>query len=176
RELKVRRGIFLEFLRALAGNLEDFRVLLFFYWVESCMIAFTGLGLMGIRVPVRNLVSIGILHGVAVFLVRGFYSSMGIRFGTHTLVLVLILSSMITKFTQLSWGIGLSASLLGMVTLILGESLVLPNFHKMLNMTVDQIWENPWTHVLAGYVGDILLVIVTLIVALTNFSLVRIKD
>lgn len=166
----------MDFLRALAENFEDIRVLLFFYWIESCMIAFAGLGLIGIRVPLSNIVKIGILHGVAVFIVRGFYSSMGIPFGTHTLILVLIMSLLIAKFTHLSWGIGLSASLLGMVTLILGESLVLPYFHKILNMTVDQIWENPWTHVMAGYVGDILLLVVTLLIAFTNFSLVRIKD
>lgn len=166
----------MEILRALAENFEDIRVLLFFYWVEACMLAYAGLGLLGIRVPLNEIIRIGVSHGIAVFMVRGFYSSMGIPFGTHTLILVLILSLLIAKFTHLRWGIALSASLLGMVTLILGESLILPNFHELLNLTVDQIWANPWTHVLAGYVGDILLVIVTVLIALTNFSLVQIKD
>ncbi len=165
----------METIRTLASNFDDIRVLLLFYWVEACFIAYAGIGLLGVKTETRNIIKIGILHGLAVFLVRGFYKSFGIPFGTHTLVLVFVMAYLISKFTFLPGGISLTASLLGIVTLILGESLLMPLFYKLLAMPVEQIWANPWTHVLAGYVGDALLIFVVLLVALTNFSLLRLR-
>lgn len=163
-------------LRALAANFDDYRVLLFYYWIEACFIAYVGLGLLGIRIDFRKIIRIGIFHGLTVYWVRGIYKILEIPFGTHTLILAIIMSIFISRIGRLRWGIGLTASLLGIVLLMLGESLVLPNFHKILNISLEEMWSNPWTHVLAGYVGDILLLFLALLIFITNFALVRVRD
>lgn len=166
----------METVRALASNFDDIRILLLFYWVEAAFIAYAGMGLLGIKTDTRKVIKIGILHGLAVFVIRALYKIFGIPFGTHTLILVFVMAFLISRFILLPFGISLTASLLGIVTLLLGESLLMPFFFKMLQMPVEDIWANPWTHVMAGYVGDSLLIFVVLIVALTNFSLLRLKD
>lgn len=166
----------MEILKAFAGNFADIRVLLLFYCVEAALIAYAGLGLLGVKIQFKNLIKIGIFHGLAVSIIRGLYLTFKIPFGTHTLILVLVMSILISRFGRIRFGTSLTAALLGIVTLILGESLVLPTFNKLLGVSVDQMWANPWTQILAGYVGDVLLIAVAILVWLTNFSLLRIYD
>lgn len=166
----------METFRVLASNFDDLRVLFLFYWIEACMIAYVGLGLVGVKAGFRNILKVGMTHGVAVYLIRGLYVTLGIPFGTHTLILVMVLSFLISRFCRLSFGIALTGALLGIVTLVLGESLILPHLYKIIDIPMEKIWANPWTHVLAGYVGDVLLIATAMFIALTNFSLVRLRD
>lgn len=166
----------METFRVLAANFDDLRVLFLFYWIEACMIAYVGLGLINVKTDFRNILKVGMAHGFAVYLIRGIYVTLDIPFGTHTLILVMIMSFLISIFCRLNFGIALTGALLGVVTLVLGESLILPHFHKIINIPMEKVWANPWTHLLAGYVGDILLISTAVFIALTNFSLVRLRD
>ncbi|ADG83489.1 hypothetical protein [Thermincola potens] len=166
----------MESIQQFASSLDDIKVLLLFYWVESCFIAYTGLSLIGIRIKLGKVIPVGVIHGVMVYLVRGLYKYFEIPFGTHTLILLIIMACLLTIFVRVRFGTAVTASLLGMVLLLLGEMVTMPFFYKAMNMPVEQIWANPWTHILAGYVGDSLIMLAALFTTLTGYSLIRLGD
>lgn len=166
----------MESLRALAANFDDLRVLLLFYWVEGSFIAYTGLSLLGIKLNLKRVIPIGLTHGLMIFLVRGIYKTLEIPFGTHTLILIFTMVTLLVKIGRIRPGIAVNAALLGIVLLVLGEAVTMPFFYKAMNMPVEQIWINPWTHILAGYVGNSLIILMALITSRTNFSLLKLDN
>lgn len=161
---------------ALAANFDDLRVLLLFYWVEGSLIAYTGLSLLGIKLNMKKVITIGLIHGLMIFLVRGSYKTLGIPFGTHTLILLFIIVFLFVKIGRVRPGVAVNAALLGIVLLVLGEAVTMPFFYKAMNMPVEEIWMNPWTHIMAGYAGNSLIILMAIITSRTNFSLLKLDD
>lgn len=158
-------------LEAFASSFDDIRVFLLYYWVESCLIAYVGTGLLGIKFNIKNLIKIGLIHGSAVFVIRGLYTYFGFIFGTHTLILLAVMTILLSLFVKIRPGIALASALIGVMVLILGDIVTMPYFYKLMDVPVEQIWANLWTHVLAGYVSDSVLIMTAFIISFGKVSL-----
>lgn len=166
----------MENLRALAANFSDIRVLLLYYLVESSFLAYTGLRLLGVRINFKQVISVGIIHASAVFIVRGLYTIFGLTFGTHTLILLFVMALLLNKIGRVRWGVAFTAALIGMMLITLGDMVTMPFFYQIIKIPVEEVWANPWTHILAGYVSDSILILMALAATFTNLTLLNLRD
>lgn len=156
--------------------MDDFRVLVFFYIVEGSLVGFVGLALIGIRLSWKQFLSIGILQGLVVYLVRGFYALNNIPFGTHTFLAMVGLIIILKVIARKSWGISSVAALLGFVVTILSEGLMFPIILKYMTMTYESIVMNVWRHIMMGYCGSWLLFLVAIYLGITKKALIRVEN
>lgn len=156
--------------------MDDLRVLVFFYIVEGALIGYVGTALIGIRLNLRQVTILGICHGLIVYLVRGIYTVNRIPLGTHSFFLLASLIIIIYFLTRQSWGVCTIAGLLGFIMVALSESLMLLPVFGYLKLTFEQVWADAWTHIILGYVGDWLLILVALVLFFSKKSLVDLEN
>ncbi len=156
--------------------MSDLRVLFLWYMVEGMIVSFTGMGMVGVRLNLKQCVIAGVLQGLVVWLVRGIYTINNIPFGTHTFFNLMGLAIILYFVGRRGWGVSMVAALLGFIILILSESLMLPKLWEFLQMTMEQVFANAWVHIAMGYIGDWLLFIVAALLLITKKSLINVDD
>ena len=103
--------------------MEDIRLFLFFFWVQSFLQVATGVGLFDFKFSWKRVLAAGIIHGVFVWLIRSLYVMFDIPFGTHSLILLVLLIIIIKLVVGTDWGIATGASLTSMTLVMLGSGL-----------------------------------------------------
>lgn len=156
--------------------MDDLRVLVFFYIFESAMVGFVGFALIGFRMNLRQIILVGLGQGTIVYLVRGLYKMNEIPLGTHTFFNLLGLILILYLVTRKGFGSCITGSLLGFIIVILSESLTLPILYTFLNTTVESVLSDTWSHITMGYVGDWLLLLTTILLAITRKSLISVQE
>ncbi|GAW91431.1 hypothetical protein [Calderihabitans maritimus] len=152
--------------------MEDLRVLLFLHITESFLMAATGLRLFGQNSGLKILMAIGVIHGLAVWLIRGAYLYYHIPFGTHTLILTVILFLLIRMLARVSWGEALGATLTSVSLVIIGSSIsgIIVQFY---HLNVQDIMNNTWLHVLIGHTENVFLVLLLVINSVFGFTITK---
>jgi len=151
---------------------EDLRVLLFFYMFEGGVMAYCSLALLGLRIPFKHLALVSAGGGLAVYLLRGLYAYTGIPFGSHTLLMILVMVLLYRFVAKIEWGIGTVVALLGFILVQLSEACLLVPVAGLFKISIDRILANVWLHILLGWLVELPVVILALVCALTGFRLV----
>lgn len=142
--------------------MEDIRVLLFLHIVESLLLAAVGLRLFDQRVTYGKLLLIGVIHGLIVWLVRGFYKYYGIALGSHTVVVAIFLFLLLKLLAEVSWSIALGATLVSFCLVSFGG--MIPGvIIKYFDLNIQVIFSNPWWHVLVGLTETSFLILALLL-------------
>ncbi len=155
--------------------MEDLRVLFFLHMVEGSLMAYCSLSLLRLRIPLFRLLVIGVVSGLAVYLLRGLYAYTGIPFGSHTLVMILVMVLLYRYVARIEWGVGTVAALLGFILVQLSEACLLVPVTGLFKMSIDQILANVWLHILLGWLVELPVVVLALVCALTGFHLIDLK-
>ncbi|HHX95823.1 MAG TPA: hypothetical protein GX691_08450 [Clostridia bacterium] len=155
--------------------MDDIRVFLFFYLVQTGIMVYVGLALFNIKLPRMRLALCTAILGLSLWLLRGAYALLGIPFGTHTLVLTLIFILVIKFVGGQNWGIATGATLVTMtlVTIGGGASQV---FVQVFKLTPQQILASVWLHILMGYVESVFLFVMLLLNKVFGFTIVNYLD
>lgn len=154
--------------------MDDLRVLVFYYFVEAALLGFVGMALIGIRLTPKHLVQIGLAQGLAVYFIRGIYSLLQIKPGSHTMVALVCLVLVYHLVTRQDLLLCTMASILSIVILFVSEGLIVLLLFNHLDLTYEVIASNPWRHIAMGYCGSWLAVLVAVYLAVTKKSLFKI--
>ncbi|SKA00016.1 hypothetical protein [Selenihalanaerobacter shriftii] len=87
---------------------------------ESLLLVYVGLGLINIKLSIRNYIKITILYTIGLLVVRYILNFAGI----HILILCLFLSLLFKIIAKVDWNLAIISSLLSLILLLLGEVLV----------------------------------------------------
>lgn len=153
--------------------MADLRVLFFLFMVQSVLMSLTGLRLFGINIKFRTVLLIGIIHGLAVWVVRGIYTTYEIPFGTHTIILMIVLVLLINILGKVKLGNALAVALVAVSLIMLGSALT-DALVPLLKLDGKTILENTWLHILFGYMENVFLVLFLAINGLFGFTLSKI--
>jgi len=150
--------------------MEDLRVLFFLHIVEAFLMTITGLRLFGYKGNIKIYLSIGLIHGIIVWSVRGVYLHYHIPFGTHTLILLAIYYLLVKTISKVSWGTALGAALVSFSLVLIG-GVVSGVLVQSLHLNMGDIVNNPWLHVLVGYSENVFLVLLLIVNVIYGFTL-----
>lgn len=155
--------------------MDDIRVLLFAYLVQTFLMVYVGLGLFNIYLPRPRLGLCSVLLGVGAWFIRGVYRNLGIPFGTHTLILILIFILVIRFVGRQNWGIATGTALIAMTLVLIGSG-ISQLFVQFLGLTGEQVLESVWLHILIGYVESVFLVLMLVLNKVFGFTIVNFLD
>lgn len=147
-------------------------MLFFLYMVESAMAGFTGLALIGIRIKLKQVLIVGALQGLVIYFVRGTYTMFNIPFGTHILFNLMGLIIILRFVTGHKWGVVTIGAAMAFIVTLMSESLLIPPVYEYLQLSLDQVLTDAKMHILMGYICDWLLIVTTIVMAITKKSLI----
>jgi hypothetical protein len=156
---------------------EDIRVLAFFYIEQAALMSFIGMGLIGIRLPWKKIMFIGILQGMVVYLCRGIlYSIYGLPFGTHTLVSFVSLIILFYLISKQSLGISLTATAIAFIIEMLSEGIIAPVLYNYISpLSLQTLDDNFWIHIGLSYLSAWLPLLTAAYLALAKKPLINIE-
>jgi len=152
--------------------MEDIKILFFYYLGEALLLVFVGLAFFGRRLSWPRLLAVSGAYGFSIWVVRGVYKIYGIPFGSHTLILTLLLFLWIKFIGKMDWDIAVGASLTGMTLILLGSWFTDFIVNK-LNIKWRLILDNLWLHILFGYTENIFLILMLALNKFFNFTFVK---
>ena len=155
--------------------MDDIRILLFFYLIQTTLMVYTGLALFNPSLSKTRLTICGLVLGISVWLIRGAYMLLNISFGTHTLLLTLLFIIIIKFLGNQNWGIATGATLVTMTLVTIGggiSQVLVPT----LGVTGEQIISNVWLHILMGYMESIFLIGMLFLNKVFGFTIVKFLD
>lgn len=154
--------------------MDDLRVLVFYYIVEGALIGFVGMALVGIRLTWKQLCQIGVVQGLAVYIVRGIYDTFQINHGSHVILNMLCFIIVLRLITRQRWSFCSVASFLSFIILHVSEGLLIPVLFNYLSLTYEEIVSNPWLHIAVGFCGNWLMILSAIYLAVTKKALFNI--
>lgn len=149
--------------------------LLLFYPVEAAVLAFLGLALLGIKPGLKKILTIGVLQGIAVFLIRNIYRYYDIQLGTHIFFTLAAMIIIVRYVSRIGWGEASAAAILAFIVLAVDETIGLPVTLNMVGINFKTSVNNSFWHIVIAYLGEIPIYIMAFIVGFTNFSLFKLK-
>lgn len=134
-----------------------------FYFIESTLLATAGPGLLGMRPKTGKFLLVGFLHGLSVWGVRTLYDLLEIPFGSHTIILALLLFLFLWQLAKLPVFVALCGTAISFTLLLISEPLILVPLVGYLHLTFDQIMQNSLLFFPIALTGDILLILAVII-------------
>ena len=150
--------------------MEDIRLLLFLHIPEAILITFVGMKLFGIKAKLRDILLVGLIQGLLVYLVRGIYISYKISFGTHTFITLLTLILLIRYIIKIDWGISIISTVSVESLVLIGSSFPL-KLSEFLNIPIEKQFHNPLLFASFGLTENIVVVCVGLICVINGFKI-----
>ncbi|MGI6658417.1 MAG: hypothetical protein ACOX4N_03215 [Dethiobacteraceae bacterium] len=132
--------------------------LFFLAFPEGMLTSAVGLTLINFRPHWQGAVRVGITHMLAAFFLRRLLPP-----GIHTLVITIVLVGVIMYSYRLSFKKSFAATILGLVFLVLGESITMPLFTHAFSVTMQDILADPWLRVAASLPTQLFLLLVLLL-------------
>ena len=147
----------------------DIRLLLLLHIPEAILVVFVSTYLFSIKAKIRDILLVGCVQGLLVYLVREIYINYKIPFGTHTFVTLLTLILLIRYIIKIDWGISI-ISIVSVESLVLiGASFPL-KLSDFFNIPIEKQFHNPLLFASFGLTENIVVVFVGLICVLTGFK------
>jgi hypothetical protein len=147
-----------------------------FFMVEGVIITLLSLALMGIKLDLKKVVLIGVLHGFFVYLVRGIYTLYGIPFGTHTIILLLIHIALIKYIGKAYWGEAIAGAFLSFTILFIDETLFFTPIYQIAGLDFVNVVKDPILSVVMGNIIGLPMYIVALLVYKFNLKLFDLRN
>ncbi|MFZ3172432.1 MAG: hypothetical protein WA118_10665 [Carboxydocellales bacterium] len=138
-------------------------LMVLFYFIESSLLVAAGPGLLGMRPRIGQILLVGLVHGLAVWGVRTLYQVLKIPFGSHTLILAIILFLCLWQLAKLPIFVAISGAAISVTLLLISEPLILIPFVGYLNLTFEQIMKNFLLFFPIALVGDSLLILAVIL-------------
>lgn len=158
------------------AKLSPINTMFLFFMVESFFMSIIGMGLIGIRLGIRQYLTIGIIHGFFVYVIRNIYLLNEIPFGTHTIILLLIMIILIHYVGKLSWGEAAVAGFVGIAIMLINEAIVIVPFYGYFNLKFAAVMNDRWLSVASGNAVDLPIYILGILIYKLEWSLVKIKS
>lgn len=153
--------------------LKELGIFLLFYIQVSSAEIYLGLALLGVKPGPKKILTIGLIHGFTMFVVRYTYSVLGIPLGSHFIFSILSFTLASRYVAGVGWGLSIAAMLIGSISTIFSEALLFPVYLKYMNISGDEMLSSLWLHVLGGYFGSLLIFMLAFIVGISEFSLLK---
>jgi len=151
--------------------LEDIRVLAFFYIIQAALMGFVGMALIGVRLSWKQVLLIGLMQGIVVYLCRGLCAIFGLPFGTHSFISFLSLIVLFRLVLKMRWGIDFAAASLAFITVMLSEGLTAPVLYTYAPHVFQNLDNDVRRYVWLSYCSDWLLIVSALFLGTTKYKL-----
>lgn len=115
----------------------------------------------------------GFVVGFVMFLVRYSYSMLNIPLGSHFIFALIAVTLANRYMAHVTWGLSVAGMLIANLTTVLSEAIFTPIFLRLANITIEDMVSKLWLHVLGGYFGNLLILILTFIVSITGFTIMK---
>ncbi|MHB1125497.1 MAG: hypothetical protein ACYC2T_00850 [Bacillota bacterium] len=152
--------------------MENISVLIFLHIITSLLTTFTGLRILDYKGHSSRLVLIGVLQGIFLWLVRGFYILMHIPLGSHLLIILIAAVIFIKLIARVSWGMAFGSSLMSFIMILLGSALSVL-VATGLSVNTSSILSSPWLHIAFGYLEASFLMVMLLANLIFGFKLTK---
>lgn len=152
--------------------MDDFRVVLFFYIVQGILMGIVGLRLFDFEINFKKIGLVGVIYGLAIWVVRGIYNYFDVPFGTHTFILMLIFLILVKVISKTNWNTALGATLVSSCLVMLGSALSGPVI-QLFHLDVQDVLKNPWLYVAVGNIENVFLVAMLVINNVSGFTLTK---
>ncbi|WP_432406602.1 hypothetical protein [Wukongibacter sp. M2B1] len=137
-----------------------FLELLIAYCMEGFLVAGAGLGIMNIRPKLSKIACLAIIYGLLIFAVRKAYVTLGIPFGTHSFVLIILYAICLKYIGKQTWAAAIIAPLISFFLINIGEGMILYNFTKIFGIAFEDIMNKTGFRLFGTMLTDIPLIIV----------------
>jgi hypothetical protein len=156
-------------------SMDKFMIALFYQIPEGVILSIAGLGLLGIKKPLKNLALVGALYGAAVAIIRWLFQVMSVPPWVffHTLLLLPVYILIAKAVLKISAITSTAAWMFSVLLIMLGEQTVMTPLGDLFNLDFVKIIGNPKTQILWGWIGLIPLLLVAAVVSLTDFVLIQ---
>ncbi len=111
---------------------------------ESTIILALGLQWTGIRFDVKRILPLAALITVFSYVIR----AMPIVYGVHSFVQIVVMVLLMHYGLKLNWQASLVSILIGSITLVMAESLILPLVVYLTGLTLAEVLSAPWLRIL----------------------------
>jgi hypothetical protein len=124
----------------------------------SMVVLYTGLGLQGVCLPLRQLLP----YAAAIGSVLAAFRVLPVPFGLHSLVYLCLVAVSLRRLHPGRLSMVILTSLLTSVIAAVGEGLVSMPVLTLLGVPINQVTSDPWYAVLGGWLGNSLVVAVAI--------------
>jgi hypothetical protein len=126
--------------------MPDLRVVLFYSVFESFFLIYLGISLLGARINKTKFLLAGLVYTGVPVLVRWIYWLLGIPLGTHALLNLTALITLLRLATGMNWPAVFGASLSVLILLFSGEIFMFLSFVKLVPIN-----NNVFYRIILGY-------------------------
>lgn len=153
--IKKREEVVKRLCRGFNIKMVEIEVLLFLYLIQAMLIVFSGLVFFEVkRVSKVKIIALSVIFAACILAVRTIYLTFEIPFGSHTIVLILMLTLIVKMGAKASWGISFSLSFMAMSLILIGSVLSIPVV-SLLGLTTNEVLSNSQMHILAGNIENL---------------------
>ncbi|SKC83230.1 hypothetical protein [Maledivibacter halophilus] len=138
-------------------------ILLASLFIETFLTAGAGLSIIGIRLKIQKLIVIAAIFGFLIYGIRMFYEIYQIPLGTHTFIIIIILTVVLKILTKQKLTTSIIAILISYLLITLGEGIFMYNVFRLFNITMEDMLSNGNIRFLGTMLTNIPLIIVFII-------------
>ena len=144
--------------------------IIFQYMIEGFLLGYVSLKLFKVTSSLKQLLLIGTLHGLAIYLVRKLYELLNIQLGTHSLILLIVLIFLLRYIGKAPWLYAISGGI-STVTLIYLASPLAYKLIEIANWDIEQVLASPLLLLVAGYTELTYVILAAITLTVTRFNI-----
>ncbi|WP_094551329.1 hypothetical protein [Petroclostridium xylanilyticum] len=143
--------------------------LLIGFFGEGILTAYVCPKLIGAKLSPKQILTIGIIYGLFIYLTRSAYSVFKIPLGTHTLILLCVLTLLFKYLGKISFLESFIAMFIAEGLLVIGENVFALSYLTWIKIPFKQL-NNTWYHVLLIYITNLPMIIMGIIIRFMDFK------
>ncbi len=134
-----------------------------FFIFEGSLLAIVGAKVMGEQLGRKSILLISLIYGVSVLGIRSLYQFLKIPFGSHTLILALLMLLLLWQMGKLPLPTATYSTLISFILLFVGEPLVALPLIKYFHLSFDKIMIDIFWFYVIGLASNSLLILTSLL-------------
>lgn len=131
---------------------------LFYQIPEGVLVITGGLGLLGITLPRKRILLLGLVFGLSIPLMR----NVGIPLGLHVPILWMVASLVVRLGMSVTLSTAIASATLAFFLLSLGEQLLVYPLMTVYGASFQTVYQNPWQLVQWGWLSASFLLLATI--------------
>ncbi len=146
------------------------------HMMEGFLMAGAGLSIFGIKLEYKKLISIGIVYGIIIYIVRWFYIRNKIPLGTHSIILGVMLVLIIRYLGNQNYLMSILATLMSYIFLIWGEMTVSIPIMKLFIKNPKIIGAKLGHYIVGGALTCTFLMVLFVVCYIFNITIIDLSD
>jgi len=147
------------------------------FFIEGFFMTGASLSLIGIKLKIRKIITIASLYGISVFIIRKTYVAFKIPFGTHIVVVAIVLVLLIKIFGKQNIMISIISSLLSIILVLWAEGVFVMPVLKLFEIDYATLSAIKFGGTILGIlISDILLIVGFLVGYIFNIHLINLSN